>query len=74
MLGVFAEFERSMIVEHVKAGLKRAKAEGKTLGRPRVSIAVEKKVLALRRKGDGMRRIARTLGIGNCTVQRIVQT
>lgn len=72
MLGVFAEFERSMIVERVKAGLKRAKAEGKTLGRPRVSEAVETKVLALRQKGNGMRRIARELGIGNCTVQRIV--
>jgi len=72
MLGVFAEFERSMIVERVKAGLKRAKAEGKVLGRPRVSEAVEAKVLALRRKGNGMRRIARELGIGNCTVQRIV--
>ena len=33
MLGVFAEFERSMIVERVKAGLKRARAEGKVLGR-----------------------------------------
>ena len=31
MLGVFAEFERSMIVEHVKAGLKREKAAGKVL-------------------------------------------
>ena len=72
MLGVFAEFERSMIVERVKAGLKRAKAEGKTLGRPRVSLAIEAKVLALRRNGDGMRKIARELGIGNCTVQRIV--
>lgn len=72
MLGVFAEFERSMIVERVRAGLKRARAEGKVLGRPRVSEDVEKKVLALRRKGNGMRRIARELGIGNCTVQRIV--
>ena len=72
MLGVFAEFERSMIVERVKAGLKRARAEGKTLGRPRVSMAVEAKVLALRGKGEGMRKIARTLRIGNCTVRRIV--
>jgi DNA invertase Pin-like site-specific DNA recombinase len=72
MLGVFAEFERSMIVERVKAGLKRARAEGKVLGRPRVSAAVEAKVRALRGKGEGMRKIARTLGIGNCTVQRIV--
>jgi DNA invertase Pin-like site-specific DNA recombinase len=72
MLGVFAEFERSLIVERVKAGLKRAKAAGKVLGRPRVSAAVEAKVLALRGKGRGMRAIARELGIGNCTVQRIV--
>lgn len=72
MLGVFAEFERSMIVERVKAGLKRARAEGKVLGRPRVGAAVEAKVLALRAKGRGMRAIARELGIGNCTVQRIV--
>src|SRR4029077_3540221 len=72
MLGVFAEFERSMIVERVKAGLKRAKAEGKILGRPRVGDAVEAKVRALRKSGRGMRAIARELGIGNCTVQRIV--
>ena len=72
LLGVFAEFERSMIVERVKAGLKRAKAEGKVLGRPRVSVAVEAKVMVLRKQGRGMRAIARELGIGNCTVQRIV--
>jgi len=72
MVGVFAEFERSMIVERVRAGLKRAKEEGKKLGRPRVSQEVEAKVLKLRRQGNGMRRIARELGIGNCTVQRIV--
>jgi DNA invertase Pin-like site-specific DNA recombinase len=72
MMGVFAEFEREMIVERVKAGLKRARAEGKVLGRPRVSAAVEAKVVALRKQGRGMRAIARELGIGNCTVQRIV--
>jgi Resolvase, N terminal domain len=36
MLGVFAEFERAMIVERVQAGLRRAGAQGKKLGRPRV--------------------------------------
>src|SRR5262245_41506578 len=35
MLGVFAEFERAMIVSRVNAGLKRARANGKILGRPR---------------------------------------
>jgi hypothetical protein len=35
MMGVFAEFERAIMVERVKSGLKRAKAQGKRLGRPR---------------------------------------
>jgi hypothetical protein len=35
MMGVFAEFERAMIRERVKAGLERARAQGKTLGRPK---------------------------------------
>jgi DNA invertase Pin-like site-specific DNA recombinase len=72
MPGVFAEFERSMIVERVKVGLKHARAESKILGRPRVSAAVEAQVVALRKQGRGMRAIARKLGIGNCTVQRII--
>jgi DNA invertase Pin-like site-specific DNA recombinase len=41
MCGVFAEFERSMIVERVKAGLDRARAQGKILGRPRVKASTE---------------------------------
>ena len=65
MLGVFAEFERRMIVERVKAGLKRARAEGKVLGRPRVGAAVEAQVVTLRKQGLGMRAIARPFGIGN---------
>jgi DNA invertase Pin-like site-specific DNA recombinase len=73
MMGVFAQFERTMIVERVKAGLKRAKVEGRKLGRPRVDGKVTAKVLALRREGKGMRKIARELGIGNATVQRILE-
>jgi DNA invertase Pin-like site-specific DNA recombinase len=51
MCGVFAEFERAMIVERVKAGLQRAKAQGKQLGRPRVAPQVERKVLKARAAG-----------------------
>ena len=36
MMGVFAEFERAMIQERVRAGLARAKSEGKRLGRPTI--------------------------------------
>jgi DNA invertase Pin-like site-specific DNA recombinase len=39
MMGVFAEFERAMIQERVRAGLARAKDEGKTLGRPKIDGA-----------------------------------
>ena len=39
MLGVFAEFERSMIQNRVKAGLERAKKSGKRLGRPKIPLA-----------------------------------
>lgn len=72
MCGVFAEFERSMIQERVKAGLKRARAAGKTLGRPTVGPAVEANVRALRVQGKGMNAIARAVGCGVGTVQRIV--
>jgi hypothetical protein len=41
MSGIFAGIERNMIIERIHAGLKRAKAEGNTLGRPRVSAEVE---------------------------------
>src|ERR671911_2859005 len=41
MMGVFAEFERAMIRERVKSGLSRARAQGKTLGRPKIAAATE---------------------------------
>lgn len=72
MCGVFAEFERSMIQDRVKAGLARAKAQGKKLGRPRIAPSIERKVHAARTKGMGMKAIARKLGIGTGTVQRIL--
>ncbi len=73
MCGVFAEFERSMIQERVKAGLARARAQGKTLGRPRVAASIERKVRTHRTRGMGIKAIARKLGIGTGTVQRIVK-
>jgi len=71
MVGVFAEFERSMIQERVKAGLARARKEGKKLGRPPVSPEIEEKIRDARKKGLGMLKIARTLGVGVSTVQRV---
>ena len=73
MLGVFAEFERSMIQERVKAGLSRAKAQGKTLGRPRTSQEVERRILAARIEGLGIQRIAKREGVGVSVVQRVLK-
>jgi DNA invertase Pin-like site-specific DNA recombinase len=72
MCGVFAEFERSMIQERVKAGLTRARAQGKTLGRPQVSLKVADEVRALKAQGMGMIKIAKAVGCGVGTVQRII--
>src|SRR6478752_6339548 len=71
MMGVFAEYERAMIRERVNAGLARARAEGKRLGRPRVGANVERRVRELRGTGKGIKTIAKELGVGVGTVQRI---
>ena len=72
MVGVFAEFERAMIRERVRAGLERARAHGKVLGRPKVSPAKERRIQALRGKGMGIRKIASEVGVGVSVVQRVV--
>src|ERR1700727_4021722 len=72
MLGVFAEFERGIIRERVNAGLARARANGTKLGRRRVKPSVEATIREQRAKGDGILKIARTLGVGTSVVQRVV--
>ena len=75
MLGVFAEFERAMIRERVVAGLARARADGRALGRRPVEQSDGRKVkaaLAMRARGIGIRRIAREVGLGVGTVMRLV--
>ena len=74
MMGVFAEFERAMIQEQVRAGLARARSEGKQLGRPRIKPDLEKRILAaLNKPGrtEGVRKIAKDFGVDPSTVQRI---
>jgi len=87
MCGVFAEFERAIIVERVNAGLKRAKAQGVKLGRGHrkdgawgvdeqrwgMSRAeLEKRILRLHKGGMGLLKIGRELGVGTALVQRVV--
>ena len=73
MMGVFAEFERSMIQERIHAGLARARKEGKRLGRPRVSEATVKAILAARAEGKSYDKIMAELGVGKSTVRRVVE-
>jgi DNA invertase Pin-like site-specific DNA recombinase len=72
MLGVFAEFERAMIRERVNAGLARARAQGKRLGRPPVAPMVADRVRRASAAGLSVRKIAARFDLGLATVQRIV--
>jgi DNA invertase Pin-like site-specific DNA recombinase len=69
--GAFAAFERGMIRERVLAGLERAKAKGVRLGRPMVSGKTEAAIRARLATGEGMLKVAKTLGVGTGTVQRV---
>jgi DNA invertase Pin-like site-specific DNA recombinase len=72
MMGVFAEFERAMIQERVKAGLQRAKAQGKVLGRPSTQLEKVEAIKAGLRAGSvGIIKLAKLHGVGVGTVQRI---
>jgi DNA invertase Pin-like site-specific DNA recombinase len=71
MMGVFAEFERAMIVERVKVGLARARGQGKILGRPMLSADKERRVRDLLAAGTGIVKTARVAGVGVSPVQRI---
>jgi DNA invertase Pin-like site-specific DNA recombinase len=71
MLAVFGELEREIIRERVNSGLARARAQGTRLGRPKVAAAVEERIRALRRAGTGIKAIAKRLGVGVATVQRV---
>ena len=71
--GAFAEFERSIIRLRIKAGLKRAVAQGTRLGRPKVDVALERKAQKQLKKAVGILKVAKMLGLGTGTVQRIEQ-
>src|SRR5947209_14152182 len=66
IIGAMAEFERALIQERVRAGLRNARAKGKRLGRPR-AIVDASRVAALRATGASWRAISRELGVGIAT-------
>lgn len=75
MLSVFSSFERELISERVKSGLERAKANGKKLGRPsNMNDGLRSSIRLLRERGLGIKKIARELGVGVCTVYKALET
>jgi len=75
MAGVFAEFERSMTRERILASHERAKAEGKTIGRPTaISDGLIKSIKFMRSKNVGIKRIARELGCGVGTIYKVINS
>ena len=72
ILAAIAKQERVRLSERVQAGLSRAKAQGKVLGRPKAAVRPGR-VLALREKGLSLRAIAAEIGVSVMTIQRIVE-
>ena len=73
MLGVFAEFERSIIQERVRAGLQRAKREGKRLGRPPIAEKLAERIRGALAGGMSVRKTAAKFDVNPSTVQRIAR-
>ncbi|BCH33011.1 resolvase [Mesorhizobium sp. L-8-10] len=71
VMAVFAEFERAMIRDRVKAGLARARAEGKKLGRPKLSPGTEAVIRAALVRGESLRKAAKSCNASIGTVHRI---
>lgn len=72
LLAVFAEFEREVLRERVRAGLAHARENGKRLGRPITAALHATEVRKLRRSGLSKSQIARQLNIGRTSVRRIL--
>src|SRR6202142_2629433 len=73
IIGAMAEFERSLIQERVRAGLRNARAKGKKFGRPRVKIDAAQ-VAELRRDGLSWSQVCRTLNVSKGSAQRSIAT
>jgi len=72
MLAAVAEMERDLLVERTQSGLARAKAEGKTLGRPtKTNDAQRAEIVLLRQSGATVSALSRTYGISRASVMRV---
>lgn len=74
LLAVFAEFEREILRERVRAGLAHARQNGKRLGRPATAAMHTPEIRRLHHAGVSKAEIARRLLIGRTSVRRILET
>src|SRR6201997_65266 len=72
IIGAMSEFERSLIQERVRAGLRNAKLKGKILGRPPMTLDRER-IARLRASGASIREISAQLEVSTATVHKVLQ-
>ena len=74
MLVAVASMERDLLIERTQAGLMRAKAEGKRLGRPSKTTPEQKAEIVLRRNnGESVASLAREYGVSRATVMKLIE-
>lgn len=71
MLGVFAEFERAILVSRVKAAHDRCRRNGVRIGRPPMPVIRQEKVRRALKDGQSIRAVAAATGVSTATVQRV---
>ena len=72
LLSIFAEFEREILRERVKAGIAHARSKGKAHGRPATAKKQSDEILSMSNTGLSKSEISRKLGIGRTSVRRII--
>ena len=72
IIGAIAELERSLIVERVRSGMRRARLEGRPIGRPALALDREA-IVKDRRHGDSLGTIARNHSVSRTTVHRVLR-
>ncbi|WP_294305645.1 recombinase family protein [uncultured Sphingomonas sp.] len=72
VIAAVAEFERDLLIERTQAGLKRAKAQGKALGRPQsLNTSQQEEILAARKEGISLGILAAKYGVSRAAIQRV---
>jgi DNA invertase Pin-like site-specific DNA recombinase len=71
IIGAIAELERSLIIERVRAGMRRAKLEGRHIGRKRLDLDISA-IIGDRAKGLSLRQVAKSHRISTATVRRVL--